>query len=107
MEKYFAGEEFTEEETIAALKAGVKDGSIVPVICGAATTDIGISYLLNILTKYFPGPGEVGETSAETADGAAVKIPVSAAEPPAALVFKTVADPYVGKLSYFKVVSGK
>lgn len=88
MEKYFSGEEFTPEEINNGLLAGMKDGSICPVISGSAFELIGIEPLLRFIVTYVPHP-------------------VAEAEKPASMfVFKTVADPFVGKMSYFKILSG-
>ncbi len=107
MDKFFAGEEFTLEETYAALRAGVAKGEIVPVLCGSAYHKLGISSLMNAVLAYFPS-ADYGEEyiPATKLDGSEAHRKVSVNDPLAALVFKTVADPYVGKLSYFKVYSG-
>ena len=107
MEKYFAGEPFTPEETYAALRAGVAAGDIVPVLCGSAYNKLGISSLMNAIGAYFPASDASKEFFiAKKADGSDARRKVSVNDPLAALVFKTVADPYVGRLSYFKVYSG-
>lgn len=107
MEKYFAGEPFTPEETYAALRAGVAAGDIVPVLCGSAYNKLGISSLMNAIGAYFPASDASEEFFiAKKADGSDARRRVSVNDPLAALVFKTVADPYVGRLSYFKVYSG-
>ncbi len=107
MEKYFAGEPFTPEETYAALRAGVAAGDIVPVLCGSAYNKLGISSLMNAIGAYFPASDASEEFFiAKKADGSDARRKVSVNDPLAALVFKTVADPYVGRLSYFKVYSG-
>lgn len=107
MEKYFAGEAFTPEETYAALRAGVAAGDIVPVLCGSAYNKLGISSLMNAIGAYFPASDASEEFFiAKKADGSDARRKVSVNDPLAALVFKTVADPYVGRLSYFKVYSG-
>lgn len=107
MEKYFAGEPFTPEETYAALRAGVAAGDIVPVLCGSAYNKLGISSLMNAIGAYFPASNASKEFFiAKKADGSDARRRVSVNDPLAALVFKTVADPYVGRLSYFKVYSG-
>ncbi len=107
MEKYFAGEPFTPEETYAALRAGVAAGDIVPVLCGSAYNKLGISSLMNAIGAYFPASDASEEFFiAKKADGSDTRRKVSVNDPLAALVFKTVADPYVGRLSYFKVYSG-
>ena len=107
MDKYFAGEEFTLPEMYSALRAGVAAGDIVPVLCGSAYHKLGISSLMNAIDAYFPAPDSSDEfIMAEKKDGSTSRIKVDVSDPMSALVFKTVADPYVGKLSYFKVYSG-
>lgn len=107
MEKYFAGEEFTLPEMYSALRAGVAAGDIVPVLCGSAYHKLGISSLMNAIDAYFPAPDSGDDfIMATKKDGTPSRIKVDVSDPMSALVFKTVADPYVGKLSYFKVYSG-
>jgi elongation factor G len=91
MEKFFAGEYFTRDETIAALKQGIADGSIAPISCGSAITLEGVIDLLSTIVNATPSPAAKG-----LKEGGEL----------AAIVFKTVADPFVGKMSYFKVESG-
>ncbi len=107
MEKYFAGEEFTEDEIKAALKIGIKDGTVVPVICGSVIAKIGITHLLNTIADYMPAPNEFMHIEGENKKtGDIEEIICDSAKPTVLHVFKTVVDSYVGKLSYFKVLSG-
>ncbi len=107
MEKYFAGEEFTEDEIKAALKVGIKDGTVVPVICGSVAAKIGITHLLNTIADYMPSPNEFIHIEGENKKtGEIAEIVCDSAKPTVIHVFKTVVDNYVGKLSYFKVLSG-
>ena len=106
MEKFFEGEEFTEEERFRGFEEGVAAGIIAPVYCGDSVTLRGIEMLLHEFKKIFPSAEEVASEVATDADGKEVKLTCSDDEPLAAYVFKTVADPFVGKLSYVKVVSG-
>ncbi|MGE4282370.1 MAG: elongation factor G [Clostridia bacterium] len=107
MEKYFAGEEFTVEEIQHALRIGVEEGSIVPVLCGSALTNTGVQVLMNAIIEYFPSPDEAGRIVGKKPNSEdIVERKPDEKEPLAALVFKTIADPYVGKLSIFKVFSG-
>lgn len=105
-EKYFSGEEFTPEEVIVGVSRGVKEGTITPVFCGDAQNTFGIEHLLNGITWLVPSADEKGEIAVDV-DGEPVELSVNSNGATAAIVFKTVADPFVGKLSYFKVVSGK
>lgn len=106
MEKFFEGEEFTEEERFRGFEEGVAAGIIAPVYCGDSVTLRGIEMLLHEFKKIFPSAEEVASEVATDADGKEVKLTCTDDEPLAAYVFKTVADPFVGKLSFVKVVSG-
>ena len=107
MEKYFSGEEFTPDELITGLASGVRRGEIAPVFCGSALTLAGVDQLLNGLMWLAPWAETVAGEIGETPDGEPVDIHVDENAPTAAIVFKTVVDPFVGKLLYFKVVRGK
>ncbi len=106
MEKYFSGEEFTLPEMYAALRTGVSEGDIIPVLCGSAYHKLGVSSLMNAICAYFPSPDSSEFIIAKKKDGSDSRIKVDVSDPMSALVFKTVADPFVGKLSYFRVYSG-
>ena len=106
-EKYFSGETFTRDEIIKGIHDGVHSGTITPVLCGSAVTLEGIDTLLDALVDNLPSAWEAGAEMATDADGNEVEIACTDEAPLAAFIFKTVADPVVGKLSYFKVVSGK
>ena len=106
MEKFFEGEEFTEEERFRGFEEGVAAGIIAPVYCGDSVTLRGIEMLLHEFKKIFPSAEEVASEVATDADGKEVKLTCTEDEPLAAYVFKTVADPFVGKLSFVKVISG-
>ncbi|NLT57476.1 MAG: elongation factor G [Clostridiales bacterium] len=105
MEKYFGGEYFTRDETVQALKAGIAEGTIAPVMCGSAISLEGVNLVVDMLAKATPSPADRGETQA-TVDGKEAALKADPAGDLAAIVFKTVADPFVGKMSFFKVVSG-
>ena len=107
MEKFFEGEEFTPEEIILGVSQGVKDGSLCPVFCGDAHSTFGIEQFMNSLSWLAPTAADKGSEVAVDVNGDPVEVAVNEAGAAAAVVFKTVADPFVGKLSYFKVVSGK
>ena len=107
MEKYFSGEEFTNEEIRNALRKGLEGLDIFPVLGGSATSNSGVIGLMDALSEYMPGPHEAKPEIGKNAKGEEFTIKCDAKEPLVALVFKTVADPYVGKLSYFKVLSGE
>ncbi len=100
MDKYFGGEAFTEEEILTALKNGMRSGDLCPVFCGVGQDGAAVPMLVDILAKIAPA---AADCSAMTDGG---DVAVSENGPAALVVFKTIADPFVGKLSYFKVVSG-
>ena len=102
--KYLEGEEFTSEEIVAGLKRGIASGGIVPVMAGAATVGIGATDLMDAIVNLLPSPAK--STTAATADGDEVELDGDPNGPLAALVFKTAADPFVGKISYFRVYNG-
>ena len=104
MEKYFDGEELSTEEKIKGLKLGVADGSIIPVFALSGITGIACDMLLDFIADVCPGPKS---EYAIDSDGEPVELTADENGPLAAICFKTVADPFIGKLSYFKVVSGK
>ena len=104
MEKYFEGEELTPEEKIRGLKAGVADGSIIPVFALSGLAETACDLLLDFLAEVCPAPKS--EYAAD-ADGEPIELTPDPNGPLAAVCFKSVADPFIGKLSYFKVISGK
>lgn len=106
-EKYFSGEQFTRDEIIRGVHTGVTNGSISPVLCGCSTNLQGIDMLLDCIVELLPSPWEKGAEVAVDAEGEPVEVPCTDEAPLAAYVFKTIADPFVGKLSYVKVISGK
>lgn len=107
MEKFFDGEEFTVEEIITAVKSGVKEGAIVPVFCGSATANQGIIPVMDAIAEYFPSPSDAGAVKAKnTKTNEDISLEPSENAPLAALVFKTIADSFVGKISLFRVYSG-
>ena len=107
MDKYFSGEQFTEEELFEGLKKGVASGDIAPVYCGAAQENEGVDLLLNALVKIVPSASETANEYGVNETGKAPEIPCDINARFAATCFKTIADPFIGKLSYFKVVAGK
>ena len=95
MMKFFEGEEFTHDEKVAGLSQGVADGTVIPVYACSGYTGEAVDLLLNGITKLAPSPKADGDVACDEN------------APLAAICFKTVADPFVGKMSFFKVVSGK
>ncbi len=108
MEKFFNEESFEVEEIHKGLQTGIVDGTVTPVILGAAIYTIGIRVMMNSINKYLPPTNKVKPTvnavNPKTDD--IVEINCDETEPLSAFVFKTIADPYVGRLSIFKVCSG-
>ena len=105
MEKFFEGEAFTTEEIVQGMAAGVRSGQITPVFCGSAVNGQALDMLIYNMNVLLPGAdtaSAVGESGGEP-----VEITADPAAPLCAYVFKTVADPFVGKLSFIKVLSGK
>lgn len=106
-EKYFSGEQFTPEEVIVGVSKGVKSGTISPVFCGDAQLTYGIEQLLNGLIWLAPSAEEKSGELGMDVDGNPVELSANEDGAAAAIVFKTIADPFIGKLSYLKVISGK
>jgi elongation factor G len=106
IEKFLGGEELTHEEMQAGLRAGLRAGTLVPVLCGSATANIGIPYILKFLADYAPSPADVTVTAKNPVTNQDEKLTASENGPLAAFIFKTMADPFVGKLTYFRVYSG-
>lgn len=106
LEKFFAEEEFTTEEIARGISTQVANGELVPVFIGSAEKNIGMDYLLSVIERYIPSPADVGSVVG-TSNGEEVERKIDVNEPFSAIVFKTIADPFVGKLSLFKVLSGK
>jgi elongation factor G len=102
MEKYLEGEAFTDAKIEAALHKGTREGSVVPVFVGSATKNIGVRELITMIARHVPSPAEVGTRA--TTDG--TQITPDPDGPFVAQVFKASADPFVGRLTYFRVISG-
>jgi len=108
LEKYLEKGELTPDELSTAFRKAVKDGSVTPIMCGSAVRNIGIKELLDVIVGYLPSPADRPKTEAvkaETSDK--ILLEPRNDGPLAALVFKTLSDPYVGQISIFKVFSGK
>ncbi|MEG1631487.1 MAG: elongation factor G [Hydrogenoanaerobacterium sp.] len=106
-EKYFSGEAFTREETIDGIRNGVTAGTISPVLCGSGTTLAAVDMLLDCIADLLPTAKKVADEVGLTPDGKEVEVECDDTQPLAAYIFKTVADPFVGKLSYVKVIAGR
>ena len=95
LEKYFEGEEFTEEEIQTGLKKAVLEGELVPVIVGSAIKGLGADMLMNTIVEYLPNALDANSLKGSPSDSLS------------AFIFKTIVDPFVGKISLYKVMSGK
>lgn len=104
-EKYFSGDQFTKAEITTGIKAGIKSGTITPVVCGSSVKMEAIDMVMDILNELTPSPTDTDGTEL-LLGSAEVTLPFNENSQVAALVFKTVADPFVGKLSFVKVLSG-
>ncbi len=107
MEKYFSGEEFTPDELIMGLATGIRRGEIAPVFCGSSLNLEGIDQLLNGLRWLAPWAETVAGEKGVDPNGNEIALTVNEDAGTAAIIFKSVVDPFVGKLQYFKVISGK
>ena len=106
MEKFFEGESITKEEIVKALHDGILRGDISPVVCGSATNLCGVRLLLDVIVDTLPSP--VYHKAEIVIDGdEEIERPVREHGPASLFVFKTVADPFVGKMSFFKVIGGE
>ena len=101
MERYLEGEEISHEETVSALKKGVIEGHLFPVTCGAATRNLGINRLLDAFVEDLPSPAKRGPIEV---DG--VTLEPDESKDMVAFVFKTLADPYAGRVNLFRVYQG-
>jgi len=108
MEKFFAGEEFTEEEIRAGLRKGTVTLKFTPVLCGSSFKNKGVQLLLDAIVDYLPSPIDVPAIKGTTMDGETeIERKSSDDEPFAGLAFKVATDPFVGSLCFFRVYSGK
>jgi elongation factor G len=106
MMKYLEGEEFTTEEIKSALRKGVINVQIIPVLCGSSYKNKGVQPMLDAVIDYMPAPTDVPAIKGVTEDGEETERPSTDNGPFAALAFKIMTDPFVGKLAFFRVYSG-
>jgi len=105
--KYLEGEELSTEELMGAIRAGTSAGKLVPVLCGSVPKNIGIKPLMDALVNYLPSPADVGSVKGHHPESEEeIERELTENAPFSALVFKTMTDPYVGKLTLFRVYSG-
>ncbi|MDI9519161.1 MAG: elongation factor G [Bacillota bacterium] len=106
MEKFFSEGEFTPNELAKGLRIGVRNGEIRPVYCGSAIKQTGIERLMDLITEYFPSYAEKGHVDALNPKGEIIKLDTNESEAMSAIIFKTIVDPFVGKISFVKVMTG-
>jgi elongation factor G len=106
MERYLEGEEISHDEIVEALKDGVTKGTIFPVTCGVATKNLGTDRLLDALVNDLPSPARKGAVVARDGEDNDVEITPEESGDPVAYVFKTLADPFAGRINLFRVYSG-
>ena len=106
MEKFFEGEAISKEEIVNALHEGIRRGDIAPVVCGSATNLCGIRLLLDVIVETLPSPVYHKAEIVVDAEGEH-EVPLREHGPASIFVFKTIADPFVGKMSFFKVMGGE
>ncbi len=106
-EKFFSGEAFTQKELTDGIHKGMNSGAITPVVCVSSTELAGIDMLLKEIDLLLPPPSEKDAMVGEDANGELIEVECNENDPLTAFVFKTVADPFVGKMSFIKVFSGK
>ena len=106
MEKYFEAGELTADELVTGLRQAIAAGSIYPVLCAAGGANLAVQPLMDVLVNLTPAPDGKGEATGTDSDGAEIKRKISADEPASAYIFKTIADPFAGRISLFRVMSG-
>ncbi len=107
MEKFFEGEELSKDDILKGLKVGIASGDVVPVFLGAGGPNLGVSLLLDNIVSFMPSPDKAIRVAGKTPKGDEIEYTADAAQPFAAQVYKTVADPFVGTLSVFKILGGE
>ena len=106
LERFFEGDEFSEDEIRQALRVGVSDGSVVPVLMGSNIQARGMFTLMSDIIKYFPSPDRCKCAGINTVDNSVFEADYDFSKAKSAYIFKTIADPYIGKYSLIKVNSG-
>ncbi len=107
MNKYLEGEALTEEEIMKGIRKATISLKIIPVLCGSAFKNKGVQQLLDAVVDYLPAPSDIADTKGTTEDGEEETRKPDDNEPLSALAFKIASDPFVGKLAYVRVYSGK
>lgn len=107
MERYFEGEELSKDDILKGLKLGIAQRSVVPVFIAAAAPNLGVSLLMDNLVSFMPAPNQVISVKGKTPKGEEIIYNASVSLPFAAQIYKTIADPFIGKLSIFKILGGE
>lgn len=107
MEKYLEGEELSAKEIEETLFAGIKAGAVIPIVCGSATLNMGVPQVIDLIIQGFPSPLEKGsKIGIRPGSGEEIEMLPAADAPFSAMVFKTIADPFAGKLTLLRIFSG-
>lgn len=106
MEKFFEGEPFSDAEIAKGVRFGIRNGEIRPVYCGSATNMTGIERLMDLIVEYMPSYAEKGTVEALDENNEPVLLETSENEAATAFVFKTIVDPFAGRISFIKVMTG-
>ena len=107
LEKFFSGEELTQEEVRNGLLQGSKDGDVYPIAVASVSNHVGISSLLDMMMRYLPDANVKGEVKGKDLNGASITRKIACEEPFSGQVFKTTIDPFVGSIAFVKINSGK
>ena len=107
MEKYFEGQELSKDDILKGLKAGIAQGDVVPVFIAAGVQGLGVSLLMDNLVSFMPAPNQIINVKGKTPKGEEIVYNADASLPFAAQIYKTIADPFIGKLSIFKILGGE
>ena len=107
MERYFEGEELSKDDILKGLKLGIAQRTVVPVFIAAAAPNLGVSLLMDNLVAFMPAPNQVISVKGKTPKGEEITYNASTSLPFAAQIYKTIADPFIGKLSIFKILGGE
>ena len=107
LDKYLSGEELTEDEIYQGLRAGVLRGTLFPVFGGSALKNKGVQLLLDAVIRLLPSPIDIGDVKGKDFNGTEIIRKPDVNEPFSALAFKIMVDPHVGKLTFFRIYSGK
>ncbi len=107
MERYFEGEELSKDDILKGLKLGIAQGSVVPVFVAAGAPNLGVSLLMDNLVAFMPAPNQVIRIKGKTPKGEEITYNADPSLPFAAQIYKTIADPFIGKLSIFKILGGE